>query len=39
MCEQLVEAGSKLAKAQKAGAPIHDEQRLIDLLKRHQNGS
>ncbi len=29
------DAGSKLAKAQKAGVPIHDEQWLIDLLKRH----
>src|SRR5216684_1575928 len=27
------DAGSKLAKAQKAGVPIHDEQWLIDLLK------
>jgi DNA ligase (NAD+) len=26
------DAGSKLAKAQKAGVPIHDEQWLIDLL-------
>ena len=30
------DAGSKLAKAQKAGVPIHDEQWLIDLLKEHQ---
>ena len=29
------DAGSKLAKAQKAGMPIHDEQWLIDLLKEH----
>ncbi len=29
------DAGSKLAKAQKAGVPIHDEQWLIDLLKKH----
>jgi DNA ligase (NAD+) len=28
--------GSKLAKAQKAGVPIHDEQWLLDLLKEHQ---
>ena len=28
------DAGSKLAKAQKAGVPIHDEQWLIDLLKK-----
>ena len=28
--------GSKLAKAQKAGVPIHDEQWLLDLLKVHQ---
>ncbi len=33
------DADSKLAKAQKAGMPIHDEQWLIDLLKRHQDGS
>lgn len=33
------DADSKLAKAQKAGVPIHDEQWLIDLLKRHQDGS
>ena len=30
------DAGSKLAKAQKAGVPIHDEQWLIDLLKEHR---
>ena len=30
------DAGSKLAKAQKAGVPIHDEQWLIDLLKKHE---
>jgi len=30
------DAGSKLAKAQKAGVPIHDEQWLIDLLKKHK---
>jgi DNA ligase (NAD+) len=30
------DAGSKLAKAQKAGVPIHDEQWLVDLLKSHQ---
>jgi len=29
------DAGSKLAKAQKASVPIHDEQWLIDLLKEH----
>jgi DNA ligase (NAD+) len=29
------DAGSKLAKAQKAGVPIHDEQWLIELLKQH----
>ena len=28
------EPGSKLAKAQKAGVPIHDEQWLLDLLSR-----
>ena len=28
------DAGSKLGKAQKAGVPIHDEQWLIDLLKK-----
>src|SRR5713101_456183 len=30
------DAGSKLAKAQKAGVPIHDEQWVIDLLKEHE---
>jgi len=30
------DAGSKLAKAQKAGVPIHDEQWLIDLLKQYE---
>ena len=30
------DAGSKLAKAQKAGVPLHDEQWLIDLLKEHR---
>ncbi|MEO8954307.1 MAG: NAD-dependent DNA ligase LigA [Ktedonobacteraceae bacterium] len=30
------DAGSKLAKAQKAGVPIHDEQWLIDLLQEHE---
>ena len=30
------DAGSKLAKAQKAGVPIHDEQWLIELLKQHE---
>ncbi len=29
------DAGSKLAKAQKAGVPIHDEQWLVDLLQTH----
>jgi len=29
------EPGSKVAKAQKAGVPIHDEQWLVDLLKEH----
>lgn len=29
------DAGSKLAKAQKAGVPIHDEQWLMDLLQEH----
>ena len=31
------DAGSKLAKAQKAGVPIHDEQWLIDMLKEHES--
>lgn len=30
------DAGSKLAKAQKAGVPIHDEQWLLALLKEHE---
>jgi DNA ligase (NAD+) len=30
------DAGSKLAKAQKAGVPIHDEQWLINLFKEHE---
>jgi len=29
------DAGSKLAKAQKAGVPTHDEQWLIDLFQEH----
>ncbi len=29
------EPGSKVAKAQKAGVPIHDEQWLVDLFKEH----
>jgi len=29
------DAGSKLAKAQKAGVPIHDEQWLIELFKEY----
>ncbi len=29
------DAGSKLAKAQKAGVPIHDEQWLVDLFKEY----
>ena len=31
------DAGSKLAKAQKAGVPVHDEQWLLDLLKELSN--
>ncbi|HJT59591.1 MAG TPA: NAD-dependent DNA ligase LigA, partial [Ktedonobacteraceae bacterium] len=30
------DAGSKLAKAQKAGVPVHDEQWLIDLFREHE---
>src|SRR6266852_1414318 len=30
------DAGSKLAKAQKAGVPIHDEQWLVELFKEYQ---
>ena len=30
------DAGSKLAKAQKAGAPIHDEQWLVELFKEYE---
>ena len=30
------DAGSKLAKAQKAGVPIHDEQWLVDLFKEYE---
>ena len=33
------DAGSKLAKAQKAGVPIHDEQWLIDLFKEYGENS
>ena len=33
------DAGSKLAKAQKAGVPIHDEQWLIELLKELEIGT
>jgi DNA ligase (NAD+) len=33
------DAGSKLAKAQKAGVAIHDEQWLLELLKEHQEES
>jgi DNA ligase (NAD+) len=32
------DAGSKLAKAQKAGVPIHDEQWLIELFKQYTDG-
>jgi len=31
------DAGSKLAKAQKAGVPIHDEQWLVELFKEYQD--
>ncbi|MGH2497522.1 MAG: BRCT domain-containing protein, partial [Ktedonobacteraceae bacterium] len=31
------DAGSKLAKAQKAGVPIHDEQWLMDLLAQYKS--
>ncbi|GHO91624.1 DNA ligase [Reticulibacter mediterranei] len=30
------DAGSKLAKAQKSGVPVHDEQWLVDLLEEHK---
>ncbi len=30
------DAGSKLAKAQKAGVPIHDEQWILDLLEQYK---
>jgi DNA ligase (NAD+) len=30
------DAGSKLAKAQKAGVPTHDEQWLVDLLREYK---
>ncbi len=33
------DAGSKLAKAQKAGVPVHDEQWLIDILREYQEYS
>jgi DNA ligase (NAD+) len=33
------DAGSKLAKAQKTGVPIHDEQWLIDLFKEYEENS
>src|SRR3989442_2198653 len=31
------DAGSKLAKAQRAGVPIHDEQWLVELFKEYQD--
>jgi DNA ligase (NAD+) len=30
------DAGSKLAKAQRAGVPIHDEQWLVELFKEYE---